>query len=363
MGIENEENREMFEQPIEHPVAKIPETEQPEQKEVSPDKRKLAEKTVFDTLEIERDKSLENFDDTLREATKSLPRYQQIEQILEGIERQNLPHELFKALRKASDDAEENPNAPKDGVLIKSMRRGRLECAGRTLIASIFLQEHNIDHTVVSAPGHALIIIEQSPDTLAYFDANNNLYFTFPRSALDGFKGIEASAECRLQEYVPREEDFADGVNTVFSHFVAMPAKEAIGRQYLGNVAAALNGNKEFETSGIAINNEAAEATHQIESEIYGDNPVLDSFYSRVEALIEKEERQTEEDKRVIGEILQDHPTRNNFVAAFSLILDGNFGDRVPYVKNAPVEQKRMFAEKVWDYLQKRNIDEAITGR
>jgi len=68
------------------------------------------------------------------------------------------------------------------------MKQGHLECAGRTLVASTFLQEHDINHAVVSAPGHALIIIEQSPDTLVYFDANNNLFFTFPKSALQGMR-------------------------------------------------------------------------------------------------------------------------------------------------------------------------------
>ena len=266
-------------------------------------------------------------------------------------------------LKRDSDQEQIDPDAPKDGVLVKSMRQGRLECAGRTLIASTFLQEHGIDHVAVSAPGHAFLVIEQSPDTLAYFDANNNLYFTFPKSALEGYQGAETSAECRLKEYTPREADFADGVNTAFSHFVAMPAREAVGRQYLGNVAAALNGNKEFETTGIAVDQEASEAAHQIESEIYGENKVLESFYERVEGLLEQEEMQTADDKEVIGEILKTHTTHDDFVAFFTMVLNGNIGNRIPYIKNATPEQKGAYAEKVWDFLQKRNIDETIRGR
>ena len=224
MGIEDAKNPDTTEQQVENPVADIPKAEQPVvQKEISPEKRKQAESTVLDTLEIDSTENLDNFDEKLKIATKSLPRYQQIEKKLEERESQNLPHELFKLLKKNSDEKQGDPNSPKDGVLISSMRKGQLECAGRTLIASTFLQEHGIDHVAVSAPGHAFIIIEQSQDTLAYFDANNNLFFTFPRTALEGYQGAETSTECRLKEYTPREVDFADGVNATFSHFVAMP--------------------------------------------------------------------------------------------------------------------------------------------
>jgi hypothetical protein len=364
MGIEDAKNPDTAEHRVEIPVADMPKAEQPVvQKEISPEKRKQAESTVLDTLEIESTENLDNFDEKLKKATKSLPRYQQIEKKLEGIERQNLPHELFKVLKRDSDEEQTDSNVPKDGVLIKSMRQGKLECAGRTLIASTFLQEHGIDHVAVSAPGHAFLVIEQSPDTLAYFDANNNLFFTFPRTALEGYQGTETSSECRLKEYTPREADFADGVNTTFSQFVAMPAKEAVGRQYLGNVAAALNGNKEFETTGIEVNQEASEATHQLETELYGENKVLESFYDRVEGLLEQEEMQTADDKKVIGEIQKTHPTHDDFVAFFTMVLNGNIGNRILYIKNATPEQKKDYAEKVWDFLQKRNINETIRGR
>jgi hypothetical protein len=361
MGIEDIKNPDTAKRQVEIPVADIPTVEQSTtQKEISPEKRERAESIVLDTLEIGSTENLNNFDEKLKKATKSLPRYQQIEKKLEGVDRQNLPHELFKVLKRDSDQEQINPNAPKDGVLVKSMRQGRLECAGRTLIASTFLQEHGIDHVPVSAPGHAFLVIEQSPDTLSYFDANNNLYFTFPKSALEGYQDTKTSAECRLKEYTPREADFSDGVNTAFSNFVAMPAREAIGRQYLGNVAAALNGNKEFETTGIAVDHEACETTHQFETEIYGGNKVLESFYDRVEGLLEQEKMQTADNKKVISEILKTHPTHDDFIAFFTLALNGNIGNRIPYIKNASTEQKRVYSEKVWDFLQKRNINEII---
>jgi len=360
------------------PPQEVPKTEKPET-EISPEKRKQAESTILDTLEIgSSTENLDNFDEKLKKATESLPRYQQIKEKLEGIEQKNLPHELFKVLKRDSDEEQTDPNVPKDGVLIKSMRQGKLECAGRTLIASTFLQERKIDHVAVSAPGHSFLVIEQSPDTLTYFDANNNLFFTFPRTALEGYQGAEISAECRLKEYTPREADFADGVNTVFSHFVAMPAREAVGRHYLGNVAAALNGNEEFKTTGIVIDQEASEAVHQIESEIYEQNKVYQDFLSRFEirnsqgeiigGLLEDEKMQTANDKKVIGEILENNPTHDKFIASFTMELNGNIGNRILYIKNATDEQKGAYAEKVWGFLQNKqnkqnNINEMIRGR
>jgi hypothetical protein len=362
MRIEDAESYDSVEEPIELPVATIQANIQPiQQKEISPEARRQAEQTILQTLEIDPTESLDNFDEKLRESTKSLLQYQELEKQLESVEQEELPYELFKKLKKESDPVQTNPNAPKDGVLIKSMRQGNLECAGRTLIISTFLQEHNINNIAVSAPGHAFLIIEQSPETLIYFDANNNLFFTFPKSALDGYQGTETSSECTLQEYTPRETDFTDGITTIFPHFVVMPAQEAVGRQYIGNVRAALNGNEEFETSGIETNKEATEATHQIESEIYGENEVLESFYERIEGLLESEAMQRAADKKVLKEILETHPNRDDFVAFFIMVLNGDLGDRIPYIKNATSEQKTTYAEKVWNALQQNSPENPIS--
>lgn len=330
----------------------------PLSKEVPAEKRDIAQKLILASLGIESNVSLENFDKQLGEATKTLPRYKQIEEQLKGEKNEELPYELFKTLKKNSDKIQTNESMPGDGSLITSMKQGNLECAGRTLIASTYLQGRDFNHAIVSAPGHAFIIVEQSPDTLAYFDANNNLFFTFPKQALEGYKGIETTSECRLKEYSPRETDFYDGVSTVFSDFITMPAKEGVGRQYLGNISAALNGNKEFETSNIVVDKEASGATQQIEEEIYGKNEVLDNYYSKVEDLIKKQEIQTDDDRKIIGEIIKSYPKHDDFISFFSATLDGNLGARIPYIKNAPKEQKIAFAEKVWDSFKNRSNNE-----
>jgi len=333
------------------------------QKEFSPEEIKKSKNTILDTLDIDSAENLDNFDGQLKESVKSLPKYKEIEAKLKNVDKKDLPHELFNLLKKDADKKEIDQKKPRDGVLIKSMKQGHLECAGRTLIASTILKEHNIDHTVVTAPGHSFVVIEQSLDTLAYFDANNNLFFTFPKEALTGYGGTQTSSECRLKNYIPRETDVVDGINTAFSHFVTTPAAEGVGRQYLDNVTAALSGNKEFETSGVTTDKELSKTTEHIQSELYGKNSVLDNFYSKIEGLLNIEELQTEDDKKIIGKTLQKNPDRNSFVEEFTRILKGQKGDRIPYIKNASDNQKKNYAGKLWDELQKRNLNETITGR
>ncbi|MCK5510448.1 hypothetical protein KAI65_02805 [Candidatus Parcubacteria bacterium] len=298
---------------------------------------------------------MDDFNEILESATKSLPKYQEIEKMLSCVEKQKLPYELFKILKKEADVNMQNDlNIPEDGALFESMKQGMLECAGRTLVASTFFQEHSVDHVAVSAPGHSFLIIEQSEKTLIYFDVNNNLFFTFSRSALKGYEGISTSKECQLKEYAPRKTDFYDGINTTFSHFLAMPAKEAIDRQYLVNVAAALNGNKEFSKSNIQVDKDAAEAVFQIEKEIYGENFVAENFYSKMDNLFESQKLQEENDKRVINKILKEHPTRDEFINFLPTLLSGNAGNRVPYVKNASLEQKNFLQKNFGIYCKKK---------
>ena len=203
-----------------------------------------------------------------------------------------------------------------------------------------------------------MIIIEQSPDTLIYFDANNNLYFSFPKSALSGYEGTDKLTECELKEYTPRDNDFYDGIGAVFPHFVTMSPKEGVGRRYLGNVAAALGGNKEFEMSGIEKDKDKEEAVKEIEKQIYGENNVLENFYSRVEELVNTKELQITDEIRIIHEIFQTHPTQNDFLDNFTKeILDGDIGKRIPYIKNVSPEKKKVYAEKVWSMLQKSKVE------
>jgi hypothetical protein len=330
------------------------------EQEVTPEKMEEANKVILESLGISEKIQLDDFEGTLIEATKALPRYQEIEQRLEGVEVQDLPYELFKLLQSKADTEELDPEAPQDGVLIKSMQSGHLECAGRTLIASTYLQSRNIEHTTIQVPGHTFLIIEQVADTLIYFDANNNnLYFTFPKQALEGYQDINTMAECRIQEYTPRESDFLDGTNTVFDHFIVMPAQEGRGRVYLGNLAAALNGNEEFKTSSIAENKGLIPVVNEIEASIYGENAVLNSFRDRMEELKHIEEEKNENDRSFISKFFNqysDNPTEEQFINYFLDNLDNyNYlGKRMPFIKNAPYEQKIAFAQKLWESVKEK---------
>ena len=328
------------------------------EQEVTPEQMEEANKVVLESLGINEETKLDDFEGTLIEATKALPRYQEIEQSLEGVEAQDLPYDLFKLLQSKADTEELDPDAPRDGVLIKSMQSGHLECAGRTLIASTYLQSHNIEHTTIQAPGHTFLIIEQAGDTLVYFDANGNLYFTFPKQALEGYQDIKTMAECKIQEYTPRESDFLDGTSTVFDHFVVMPAQEGRGRVYLGNVAAALNGNEEFTTSGIEKNKDLIPAVNEIEASIYGENSVLNSFGDRMEELKHIEEEKNENDRSFISKFIQQspNPTEEQFMNYFLYNLDNyNYlGKRIPFIKNAKDEQRLAYAKKLWERFREK---------
>lgn len=328
--------------------------------EVTPEQIEAANKAILESLGVAEETRLDDFEGTLIEATKALPRYQEIEQRLEGVEAQYLPYELFKLLQSNADTAELDPDAPQDGVLIRSiMESGHLECAGRTLIASTYLQSHNIEHTTIQAPGHTFLIIEQAGDTLIYFDANNNLYFTFPKQSLEGYKDINTMAECKIQEYTLRESDFLDGTNTVFDHFVVMPAQEGRGRVYLGNLASALNGNKEFTTSRIAENKDLIPAVNEIAASIYGENALLNSFRDRMEELRHIEEEKDENDRSFIGKFFKEHPdnpTEEQFINYFLYNLNkyNYLGKRMPFIKNAPDEQKLEFAKRLWESVKEK---------
>jgi len=330
--------------------AEVSESQDLEQ-EVTSEQMEEAKRIILESLGMGEEVRLDDFEEKLTEATKSLERYQEIEQRLEGVDTQNLPYELFKILKKDVDTAELDTDAPQDGVLIKSMQQGHLECAGRTLIASTYLQSRNIEHTTIQAPGHTFLIIEQAGDTLVYFDANNNLYFTFPREALEGYQNISTTAECKLKEYNPRESDFYDGVGTVFDHFVVMPAQEGIGRVYLGNIAAALNGNDEFETSGIVENKALIPSVNEIEANIYGENEILNSFRDRMESLIHIEEVKYKNDVAIRTKFIRlyPNPTEEQFVNYFIDNLNGHLGKRIPFIQNAPDEQRVAYAKKLWE--------------
>lgn len=326
-------------------------------KEVPIEKIKQVEKIILDTLCVESDNGLNNFDEKLKNAIRLLPKYQQLEKKLKESSKQDLTYVIFSVLKKEADDIKiYNQNIPKDGTLIKSMKQGVIECSGRTMIASTFLREHSIDHTVALAPGHAFVIIEPSDDTLIYLDANNNLCFSFPKSALSNYSGTDKTSECFLKEYLPRDEDFVYGIDTVFPHFITIPSKEGVGRLYFGNVAAGLSGNKEFETSGLVTDKGLEDIVQQIKKQMYGENAILEDFDLRIEELSKIQESQMSEEKAVVNEILRAHPTRDDFIKYFiDIVVDGDIGARIPYIKTASIERKKDYSEKVWEILNKNS--------
>ncbi len=343
------------------------------EKKISSESIRRAEIAIFQTFGKSHDPNLENFDTEMIEAVKQLPKYKQIEKKLEGTTKEDLPHQLFRELKKDSDQENVTPNAPSDGVLISSMMHGHIECAGRSLIASVYLEEHGVDHVVVSAPGHSFVIIEQSSDTLAYFDANNNLYFTFPKTALAGYGGKEKSSECTLKEYIPRDFDVFDGIQSPYSHFVTRELKEGRGGQYLGNVANALQGGDEFKNSNLNKDEEASEAINQLKTKIYGENAVYDNFEERYEikdasgnivgGLLIEEEEKLNEIIQSYSEIVRNFPEKASFIENFVSILDGPIGNKFQYIQNAPMEEKRKFAETAWEYLENKKVEDSIKGR
>ena len=61
------------------------------EQEVTPEQMEEANKVVLESLGISEEIKLDDFEGALIEATKALPRYQEIEQSLEGVEAQDLP--------------------------------------------------------------------------------------------------------------------------------------------------------------------------------------------------------------------------------------------------------------------------------
>jgi len=343
-------------EPARHPETTI---------EITPEARALAFKTLQDSLELEVKEDLSDFNEKLTAATKSLPRYQEIVTQLEGITSTELPKKIFDLLKKGVDKPENDPDVPRDGVLIRSMRQGHLECAGRSLIASTILQEAGIEHSVVSAPGHSFVVIEKDADTLAYFDANNDLYFTFPRAALKGYEGPHTSAECELQEYEPRDKDEFDGGTPVFPHFVAMPAVEGRGRQYLGNVGAMLNGNEESEGSGFPIDKVAAEAAGEWPDKVFGNNDIINDFFNRMDPLLENEDLMRQKDREIVTKIYAEYPKHEDFIKFFTQTLadDSQVIKRLPFLKKQPTEEKRKVAERAWQMLESGKLSAVVGGR
>ena len=150
-----------------------------------------ARSVLSKTLGRDIDASGQKFDVLLKDGIRELPIYKELMVRLQGLTTEKIPHELFKLLQRTAkpiyfiDGVENTDTIPTDGVLLESMRYGVLDCAGRTSVSSIIMQDLGIKHVVGWAPYHAIIIIETNSTTMTYFDANNDVYFSFPKAALE----------------------------------------------------------------------------------------------------------------------------------------------------------------------------------
>lgn len=188
----------------------------------------------------------ENFSQALTQAVRSLPQYATLERSVQASTPEDTARQIFDALRalplRTSDDA------PDDGVLVSSMAQGTLRCAGRTLLGSTWLTQHGVRHwvtsTIAGGTGHSVLVIETSPTTLAYCDAQNNLFFTFPRTAMSGDVQPPASRHT-LHDFNPGE---LDGLSSMSRTFVLMEPTIGLASQYLDNVQSALDAHRDDES-------------------------------------------------------------------------------------------------------------------
>lgn len=329
-------------------------TEPKKVEKASEEAKKIASKTLFETLGVDQT-GLKEFPEALKTEVRRLPQYQMLKEKLSNTPPDQLVYEAFKLMKRSSDVKHDDENIPDDGVLIRSMKQGKLECAGRVLITSTFLNDQGVKHSVANGPGHSFIISEIGEETIAYTDPNNNLYFTLPRSALKGYEGSGKTSECRIESYQPRTGEVVDGMNTPFTHFLTMSPEEGVVRQYIGNVGAALNGNEDFKKSNIPVNKEAANAVPELEKEVLGDKPVLNNFYERMEDLLATGKAQSASDKKLIVELFRSKSDKKEFSSMLASIILGDLGDRLVYLKNAPLPQRKEYSERMWEYLNSQD--------
>lgn len=308
-------------------------------------------KSINTQLVVDGPLTKENLELELSKAIQNFPRYKELEEKLKDVSKEDFIYKVFKLIEQSADkDNNINENTPRDGVLINSMKSGSLKCAGRVMIASEFLKQHQIEHSIGQAPNHSIIIGKISEDTLAYFDSQSNLYFTFPKQALSGYISVADTNECVLNDYIPRESDKSDGLNGVWRHLVVMPPSEGVLRQYFGNMGAALNGNEEFKHSGIKKDEEQAGAIHDLEQAILGDNSVYDKFQNNTPNLAKESMDFFGVQEQALKSMFGESSDKNNFIEKFSLNKN-DVAKIFPYLKNAPDKEIRECASKVWGAL------------
>lgn len=320
---------------------------------------KRAKEAVENTLE---GADCTHISTALRASTKTLPQYQQLKEPLANVSKQALPEALFEELKgmQSKPTAEESSE---DGVLISSMKQGSLCCAGRVLLASTFLQEKGISHSIISTVagegGHSVILIEVDDGTSAYCDAENGLYFTFPTDALEQREGNNTVSMNYLKDFTPRSTDVYHGLGSISRTFMKMDEDTGITYQYLGNVQAALSGNKEFEKSGILVDELAAKGIAVLQREHVGTN--IDLIERFGEELYEKGiPRQIERDGEMRQLVKDVYDASNGKEEQFCTFMERMFvshqviNSLFPYLQHASEEQRRLAAMKMWQMMQSR---------
>lgn len=338
-------------------------------KDISREARMRAEKAILESLDLDSDASLDNFQEKLRVAIESIPRYQELEKKMADVPPEKLPYELFKMLQRSADspDSYDQEKAlHEDGVLVKQIKQGSpLMCAGRVMIASAILQKCGIEHSVVStiegdekdASGHSVILLNVGEDKLAYFDAQNNLYFTFPKSALRGYEGSEKTSKCILEEFTPDKNDVIDGLNSINTKFITSPPSEGVASQYLTNISAALGDNEEFAHSGIVPDSEAKEAVDQIKNELIGENIILEKYdQRRGESINQFKEISAKKRVAILEVFIKNMEIKDDFIKNLSsdFQVNDDLIGQYPYLKNAPENIRQQAAEKIWDICKEK---------
>ncbi len=321
--------------------------------EVSVEAIRRAKKTVEQTLEGIDSTHLIT---TLRASAKTLPQYRHLQDSLETVSPDALPEALFHELRTMPSQPK-TPDSPEDGVLISSIRQGSLCCAGRVLLASTFLQEKGIPHSIISTiageGGHSVLLIEVSNETSAYCDAENGLYFTFPSEALEQRGGNQKVSINHLKDFVPKEHDVRHGLGSMSRTFMRMDADTGIAYQYLGNVQAALSGNKEFAKGAIQPDVQAAAAVSVLQQEQVGSDVELIEKFS--EELYERGiPRQLEKDGEMRQLVTDVYTASEGSEEKFCDVLGKMFASHqvltalFPYLQHASEDQRKEAAREMW---------------
>lgn len=312
-----------------------------------------AKKTVLQTMELGDLEDLTNFSEKLSLAIQGLPQYKTLEEKMAEVKESDLALEMFRFVREANDvEVEDLENIPTDGVLLSSIRQGHIECAGRTFIASTYLQSRGFPHVVVEAPSHSMLVLEVSQDTLAYCDANHNLFFTFPKSALKGYGGVGVVSECELEEFIPRSTDVVEGFDLPYSQFICVPAQEGVGRQYLGSVKACLAGLPEFENTGIEKDEFAAEMVDQIEQEIFGEpDERLVNFYESDGEAVEQRDNLNKKIQGKVRSIFFESNSADDFFSKFVAFIKSEEGRYFPYLKNASDQVLKSYSDQIFEHF------------